>query len=133
MYIWSRPNGFHPERGTLSAYLFGIGRKRAAEWWRTNGATDYRSGDESSVDQNAANHAVTDHTESAFVIADALGRLPVEQRTLLWLQAVERQSYAELAESLDVPVGTVGSRLFAAREALRKIWKSSRQETKKGA
>lgn len=32
--VWCRPNGFQPERGGLRAYLFGIGRKRAAEWWR---------------------------------------------------------------------------------------------------
>ena len=32
--VWCRPNGFQPERGTLRAYLFGIGRKKAAEWWR---------------------------------------------------------------------------------------------------
>jgi len=32
--IWQHPNGFDPERGTLHSYVFGVGRKRAAEWWR---------------------------------------------------------------------------------------------------
>jgi RNA polymerase sigma-70 factor, ECF subfamily len=32
--IWQHPNGFDPELGTLRAYVFGAGRKRAAEWWR---------------------------------------------------------------------------------------------------
>jgi DNA-directed RNA polymerase specialized sigma24 family protein len=49
-------------------------------------------------------------------------RLPEDQRSLLWLREVEGRSYAELAEILEIPVGTVRSRLFAAREALRKIW-----------
>jgi RNA polymerase sigma-70 factor (ECF subfamily) len=57
-------------------------------------------------------------------MSDALDRLPEEQRLLLWLREVEGQSYAELAEILSIPVGTVRSRLFAAREALRRIWKS---------
>jgi RNA polymerase sigma-70 factor, ECF subfamily len=57
-------------------------------------------------------------------MGDALARLPKEQRALLWLREVEGQSYAELAVILEIPIGTVRSRLFAAREALRKIWRS---------
>ncbi len=56
------------------------------------------------------------------MIADALRRLPEEQRMLLWLREVEGQSYAELASILNIPLGTVRSRLFAARQALRAIW-----------
>jgi RNA polymerase sigma-70 factor (ECF subfamily) len=63
-------------------------------------------------------------------VSDAFARLPVEQQSLLWLREVEGQSYAELAEILDIPVGTVRSRLFAAREELRKIWHSSPQEAR---
>ena len=125
--VWCRPNGFHPERGALRAYLFGIGRKRAAEWWRTNRSTDHHQSDDDAVP------TVNCREESASVIGDALDRLPEEQRTLLWLREVEGQSYAELAEVLDIPLGTVRSRLFAARGALRKIWQSSRHQTEKGA
>ena len=32
--MWRSPNGFRPELGSLRSYVFGIGRKRAAEWWR---------------------------------------------------------------------------------------------------
>jgi RNA polymerase sigma-70 factor (ECF subfamily) len=110
--IWNRPNGFRPDLGTLRAYLYGIGRKRAAEWWRKQGANS--SATESEVR--------TDKTETASIVGDAFGKLPEEQRTLLWLREVEGQSYAELAAILEVPVGTVRSRLFAAREALRSIW-----------
>jgi RNA polymerase sigma-70 factor (ECF subfamily) len=123
--IWSRPNGFQPERGTLRAYLFGVGRKRAAEWWRRQGPKSLEV-----EDDVVRAHA---STETATVIEDAFQRLPEEQRSLLWLREVDGQSYAELAEIFDIPVGTVRSRLFAAREALRKLWKSPRPELKEGA
>lgn len=48
-------------------------------------------------------------------IADAL---PDEQRTVLMLVCVEELSYRETAEMLDVPIGTVMSRLARARAAL---------------
>jgi RNA polymerase sigma-70 factor, ECF subfamily len=122
-YIWSRPNGFHPERGALRAYLFGIGRKRAAEWWRKHDPRD----------TEAQNDVSISCAENAPAMEDAFQRLPEEQRSLLWLREVEGQSYAELAETLEIPVGTVRSRLFAAREALRKIWQRPRPQMKEAA
>jgi RNA polymerase sigma-70 factor, ECF subfamily len=121
-HIWERPRGFQPERGTLRGYLYGIARKRAMEWWRKQAPTEavdldkiegWRSADHSSVH-------------------DSWQRLPEEQRSLLWLREVEGRSYAELAEILEIPVGTVRSRLFAARDALRKIWHGAAKETKGG-
>ncbi len=50
---------------------------------------------------------------------DAFGKLGTEQRSLLLLVAVEGFSYREVAELLDIPIGTVMSRLSRARAALR--------------
>lgn len=47
-----------------------------------------------------------------------LSRLPVEQREVLMLVAVERLAYAEIATVLGVPIGTVLARLNCAREAM---------------
>ena len=51
----------------------------------------------------------------------ALARLPVDYREVLMLVAVEELRYAEVAEILNVPVGTVMSRLSRARERLRML------------
>jgi RNA polymerase sigma-70 factor (ECF subfamily) len=59
---------------------------------------------------------------------EALGHLEPESRSLLWLRAVEGYSCAELAAMLGIPVGTVKSRLFAARERLRRIWRGGRPQ-----
>jgi RNA polymerase sigma-70 factor (ECF subfamily) len=47
-----------------------------------------------------------------------VAELPVEQREILLLVAVERLSYGDIAAFLSIPVATVVSRLAAAREAL---------------
>jgi RNA polymerase sigma-70 factor (ECF subfamily) len=50
-----------------------------------------------------------------------VGRLPVEQREVLLLVAVEELRYEEIAAALAIPVGTVMSRLSRGRERLRRM------------
>jgi len=52
-------------------------------------------------------------------VAGFLSRLPEEQRSILLLNCVEGLSYKEIATALDLPIGTVTSRLGRARIALR--------------
>jgi RNA polymerase sigma factor (sigma-70 family) len=52
-------------------------------------------------------------------VLDKLARLPEDQRSVLLLVAVEDLSYAEAAKVLNVPIGTVMSRLSRARERLQ--------------
>ncbi len=54
-------------------------------------------------------------------IDDALSRLPGEQRTVLLLVGLEQFTYEEAARVLDIPLGTVMSRLSRARARLRLI------------
>ena len=51
----------------------------------------------------------------------ALQRLPLEQREVLLLVALEDMAYAEVAATLGIPVGTVMSRLSRGRERLRAL------------
>lgn len=51
----------------------------------------------------------------------ALARLPLDQREPLLLVSVEQLSYAECAEALGIPIGTVMSRVSRARVALRDL------------
>jgi RNA polymerase sigma-70 factor (ECF subfamily) len=120
--MWSRLNGYKPEIGELRAYLYGAARRQAVDWWRKQSRT-IRGSDGDAVEDIA----VPSQIEKRSVVEDAFQRLPAEQRALLWLREVEGQSYDELAAILDIPTGTVRSRLFAAREALRSIWHGERR------
>jgi RNA polymerase sigma factor (sigma-70 family) len=51
----------------------------------------------------------------------ALERLPVEQREVVLLIALEDLSYAEVASTLGIPIGSVMSRLSRGRERLRSL------------
>ena len=54
-------------------------------------------------------------------IESALGQLADEQREVMLLVALEEMSYADVATTLGIPVGTVMSRLSRGRERLRLI------------
>lgn len=51
----------------------------------------------------------------------ALGKLPHEQRQVILLVGLEGMSYDEVASILQVPIGTVRSRLSRGREQLRRL------------
>lgn len=54
-------------------------------------------------------------------LESALNQLPDEQREILLLVALEEMTYAEIAATLNIPVGTVMSRLSRGRERLRVV------------
>jgi RNA polymerase sigma-70 factor (ECF subfamily) len=55
------------------------------------------------------------------MVQQALMDLPVPFREILLLCEVEEMSYQEIAETLGIPMGTVMSRLYRARQALRDL------------
>src|ERR1700674_2899224 len=54
-------------------------------------------------------------------ILGAVGQLPDDQRSVLLLVSIEDVTYAEAARILDIPIGTVMSRLARARKRLLKL------------
>lgn len=58
---------------------------------------------------------------SLAVLNNALAALPHEQRNVILLVGLEQFSYGETAEILQVPIGTVMSRLHRGRERLRQL------------
>jgi RNA polymerase sigma-70 factor (ECF subfamily) len=67
--------------------------------------------------------AITDPTASRQLreLDEAIGKLAMEQRQVILLIGLEGMSYEETAAILDVPIGTVRSRLSRGREALRRL------------
>jgi len=53
----------------------------------------------------------------------ALQRLPLDQRQVVLLVGLEEMSYAEVALALEIPLGTVMSRLARARGLLAAAWR----------
>ena len=59
--------------------------------------------------------------ELAEKIQEALAQVPEKHRAILLLREIEGMSYEDLARTLEIPKGTVMSRLFHARTKVQKI------------
>lgn len=115
----------HPDRLRTSisqrAYLFGIARHVGIDALRRQRPTV-----EMAADAPASTNAPDGRLEP---MRQAISRLPEPQREALILKLQQDLSYAEIAEALDIPVGTVRSRLHLALLHLRRVLNPSQNET----
>lgn len=101
----------------LAPWLFSIARRVATDHLRAR----YRDDPGSAIDPDSLpgddEQALTDEDRS--LLGRGLGALAPMDREVLTLFHLEELSLNEVAEVLEVPVGTVKSRLHRARQALR--------------
>ena len=104
----------------LRAWLFTLMHNQHVN----NARRNVREDNSLDVDTVAAHLvAVTDPTASRQLreLDEAIGKLAMEQRQVILLIGLEGMSYEEAAAILNVPIGTVRSRLSRGREALRQL------------
>lgn len=108
------------DSAAFPAFAFRIVSRRAADSIRR--LRRRRAGEASFAAEpreNALGAEPIEHSASNLRIAAALAALPAEQRAAVALFYLEDLSVAEIAAALDVPAGTVKTRLKAARDKLR--------------
>ncbi|MEP6655827.1 MAG: sigma-70 family RNA polymerase sigma factor [Betaproteobacteria bacterium] len=72
--------------------------------------------------------AILERSDSARVVNAALARLPVGYREVIVLRDLEELSYKEIASAIDIPIGTVMSRLSRGRRLLLVALQESERE-----
>jgi RNA polymerase sigma-70 factor (ECF subfamily) len=70
-------------------------------------------------DPSPTPEAVLEESERALILQKAVSDLPEYQRAMVTLYHGQQKSYEEIAEIMDLPIGTVKSRLNRARLALK--------------
>ena len=67
--------------------------------------------------------------EEIFLIRQAVNELPEKLKAVILLHYMEEMSLAQIAEMTHVSYGTVKSRLYHARQYLKKRWEEMSDET----
>jgi RNA polymerase sigma-70 factor (ECF subfamily) len=104
----------------LYRIAFNLAMSHARRGRKTTSLDEMKSGLGSEpVDDQPAPEANMEQREQVEMVHAALAELSTEYRTILVLREIDGCRYEQIAEILDMPVGTVRSRLFRARLALR--------------
>jgi RNA polymerase sigma-70 factor (ECF subfamily) len=132
-----KPENFRPERGSLKTYLYAAARNLAFKHFRDTGR-------EAEMDQVAEEPRDSHRREPlrrlldeelAAQVREAVFRLPPLQREVLILFEYEGLSLSEVAEIAGTDVGAIKSRLYRARERLKRClqpYLDSNQELNSG-
>jgi len=94
---------------------------RASQWRKELGLDAWMFGIVRNAWIDEVRSRQRDGQVAAMSVAAAMARLPEEQRVVVALVLVEGLSYKDAAAALEIPIGTVTSRLARGRDALQKM------------
>lgn len=121
--VWRKAALFDPASTGPSAWIFTVARNLridALRRERRSASNDTSDIDfEFLLDDSPHSDAVVADTQAQGRVRAALVLLPEEQRRVVELSFYQEVAHAEIARELDIPVGTVKSRLRLAMNKLR--------------
>lgn len=106
--------------GREKSFLFGVALRVAADTRRAQrrrtAVMDDRSESPDAPSEAAGPDQMIDERRTRQLLDEALNHLPIELRTVFVLYELEEMTMADIAHTLELPPGTVASRLRRARE-----------------
>jgi RNA polymerase sigma-70 factor (ECF subfamily) len=118
--VWRKCEMYDPSKSAASTWIFTIARNLRIDRFRKEKRPEYDPNDPSLIPEAAP---LADEqlivSERQTVVKNAISELPDEQKSVVALSFVEGLSHQEIADRLDLPLGTVKSRLRLSFEKLR--------------
>jgi RNA polymerase sigma-70 factor (ECF subfamily) len=129
--LWQQPDRWNPGLGRFSSWLLTLARNAAIDrlrheqrrGYRPAGSGGYGEGADPPEDAAAEPSPFSDSLwYDGQVLRRLLAQLPAEQRELVELAFFRGYTHSELAALLNLPLGTVKTRLRAGLQKLRALW-----------
>lgn len=130
MKLWQKPTRWNPVLGKLSSWLLATTRNAAIDRVRYEQRRPERIAPpvEEMVHLASDERGVDDPLwADGQLLSQLLARLPDEQRQLIELSFYQGYTHSELAERLNMPLGTVKTRLRAGLKRLRALWHAAEE------
>lgn len=122
--LWARAGQFDPHRGALVSWLLTIARRTALDRLRREARrpVQHDTADADEILGQIPDPATQSDEARWRSLALALQHLPAAQRAAIELAYYQGLSHRQIAEHLEIPLGTVKTRIRLGMERLRRIW-----------
>jgi RNA polymerase sigma-70 factor, ECF subfamily len=121
--IWRSRLRYQPDRGSVRTWVLGIVHHRAIDALRRNLVHDKRRASAEGIEERFEAAEQTDvevaRMDEARIVRDAMGQLPDEQCKVIELAYFGGFSHSQIAEMLEMPIGTVKGRMRLGLDKLR--------------
>lgn len=118
--VWNKVDQYSPERGSVSAWIYTIARNTRIDRLRRSSSRPHEDVDTIEIASNADSpEEALNANQRAERVAEALEVLPEDQRQIIDYAYVHDMSQTEIARKLQLPLGTVKSRMRLAYTKLR--------------
>lgn len=117
MDFYEKRDRFHPEKGTLKAYLYVIARRKALQKAKQNGMYDLESYPENLADGQDETEQILDRV----MLEQALQTLREEDSRMIRMKYYDGMTCAEIARSMKLPLETVKKRQQRSLKKLHRI------------
>jgi RNA polymerase sigma factor (sigma-70 family) len=127
MAIWRAPEAFDPARGTFRGFFLSLVHHRAVDMVRKEQRLRERGERAANLEPLTVEDPAEDVADRDYLrlrskeVREALGSLSDDQRQVLQMAYFGGMTQAQIAERLDIPLGTVKTRTLAAMRKLRGI------------
>ena len=119
--VWRKSHLFDPTKAKASTWIFTVARNARIDLLRKENRPEPDFSDPSFLtDSEPQPDEIYERDNEAQRLQVVLAQLPEEQSKVLRLAFFEQKAHAEIAEELDLPLGTVKSRIRLAFKRLRK-------------
>ena len=119
--VWQKAGGFNPEKAAASTWIYTIARNCRTDMFRRLQKFDTPlAADDLNIELEGEEPFTVLHTRrGSDRIKDLMGQLPPDQAQILAKVYMEGKSHSEAAAELDLPLGTVKSRVRLAIQKLQ--------------
>ncbi|MBR9865592.1 MAG: sigma-70 family RNA polymerase sigma factor [Oceanospirillales bacterium] len=117
--VWRKAHMYHPEKAAASTWIFTLARNQSIDWMRKQKYPQY------SLDEWSETASESGQGEQEVLsdrVARAISQLPEKQSQVIYMSYFEGRSHGDIASRLDIPLGSVKSRIRLASEKLKQIW-----------